>query len=115
MDAPNLLLPMIIVGLFFVVPRLAISAGRAGDVVAQLFVPPNRGLGWPHGVQESDEPWGWHVGPTGGGPDDPGSEPDEAVLLELVDVVDLDASERRDARPIEVHRVRPTRPHRLAA
>lgn len=31
----------------------------AGDVMASLFVPPDRALGWPHGVQESDEPWGW--------------------------------------------------------
>jgi len=26
---------------------------------ASLFVPPDRTLGWPHGVQESDAPWGW--------------------------------------------------------
>jgi hypothetical protein len=33
--------------------------GRSSDVMASLFVPPDLRLGWPHGVQESDEPWGW--------------------------------------------------------
>ena len=32
---------------------------RAGDGLAVLFVPPDRALGWPRGVQETDEPWGW--------------------------------------------------------
>ena len=35
------------------------SLGPTGDVLATLFVPPDRKLPWPHGVQESDEPWGW--------------------------------------------------------
>ena len=55
------------------------SAGRAGDGIAALFVPPNRTLGWPDGVQESDEPWGWRSGPrptmappTSAGDDDGG-------------------------------------------
>ncbi len=48
-----------------------VSVSRAGDGVATLFVPPDRALGWPRGVQEGDEPWGWHgtpptrVGPPG--------------------------------------------------
>ena len=32
---------------------------RTGELMASLFVPPDRSLGWPHGVQERDEPWGW--------------------------------------------------------
>ena len=45
------------------------SAGRAGDAMAALFVPPDRALGWPHGVQESDEPWGWRPGAPAFDPD----------------------------------------------
>jgi hypothetical protein len=112
MDTPNLLLPMIIVGLFFVLPRVAVSAGHAGDVVAQLFVPPNRSLGWPHGVQESDEPWGWHGGPPDRGSDRPG-DPDALVVFEVFDVVDL--SWTGDGLVVDVRPVPPTRPHRLAA
>ncbi|HEX2756584.1 MAG TPA: hypothetical protein VHM48_14040 [Candidatus Limnocylindrales bacterium] len=37
------------------------SLGRAADSMATLFVPPDRTLGWPRGVQESDEPWGWRA------------------------------------------------------
>jgi hypothetical protein len=33
---------------------------RAEAGFASLFVPPDRTLGWPRGVQESDAPWGWH-------------------------------------------------------
>src|SRR3954468_6523544 len=111
MDAPNLPLALLMLGLFFAVPRLAVSAGQVGDVVAQLFVPPNRGLGWPHGVPESDEPWGWHVGPSGGGPGERGPELDDSVLFELVEVVDLDTSRTPDGLPIEVHPVPSTPPH----
>ena len=39
--------------------RVAVAFGRSSDVMASLFVPPDRTLGWPIGVQESDEPWGW--------------------------------------------------------
>ena len=47
--------------------RLVVAAaGSTGDVMATLFVPPDRALGWPHGVQESDEPWGWRrAAPSG--------------------------------------------------
>jgi hypothetical protein len=41
------------------------SAGRTSDVMATLWVPPDLALGWPRGVQESDEPWGWHAPPVG--------------------------------------------------
>jgi hypothetical protein len=36
------------------------SLDRAEQGFASLFVPPDHRLGWPRGVQESDEPWGWH-------------------------------------------------------
>ena len=41
--------------------------GRAGDAMAALFVPPDQALGWPRGVQEGDEPWGWR-GSVSAGP-----------------------------------------------
>ncbi|MBA2719482.1 MAG: hypothetical protein H0U52_09625 [Chloroflexi bacterium] len=45
-------------GLF--IGRHVIGAlSRSSDVMASLFVPPDRTIGWPIGVQESDEPWGW--------------------------------------------------------
>jgi hypothetical protein len=37
------------------------SLDRSEHGFASLFVPPDRDLGWPHGVQESDEPWGWRA------------------------------------------------------
>jgi hypothetical protein len=112
MDTPNLLLPMIIVGLFFVLPRVAVSAGHAGDVVAQLFVPPNRGLGWPHGVQEGDEPWGWH-GETPHGGSDRSADPEALGVVDLFEVVDLPWT--GDGLIVDVRPVPTTRPHRLAA
>jgi hypothetical protein len=39
------------------------SMDRAESGFASLWVPPDRTLGWPHGVQESDEPWAWRKGP----------------------------------------------------
>ena len=37
---------------------------RAGDGIATLFGPQNHTLGWPRGVQESDEPWAWRTPQT---------------------------------------------------
>jgi hypothetical protein len=37
---------------------------RAGDGIATLFGPQNHTLGWPRGVQESDEPWAWRMPQT---------------------------------------------------
>jgi hypothetical protein len=61
MDAPSLVtLAAVVAAAVVFVPRLLLeSAGRASDGIAQLFIPPDRTLGWPHGVQESDAPWGW--------------------------------------------------------
>jgi hypothetical protein len=59
-DPARLTLTFAILVLGIGLGRFVLSLGRAGDVMAALFVPPDRSLGWPHGVQESDEPWGWH-------------------------------------------------------
>src|SRR4051794_36209728 len=61
MDAPSLVtLAAVVAAAVVIVPRVVLeSAGRASDGIAQLFVPPDRTLGWPHGVQEGDDPWGW--------------------------------------------------------
>jgi len=60
MDAPSLLtFAIVALGIWFVPRLLFESVGRASDGISQLFVPPDRSLGWPHGVQESDAPWGW--------------------------------------------------------
>jgi hypothetical protein len=76
MDPARLTLTFAILVLGIGLGRFVLSLGRAGDVMAALFVPPDRTLGWPHGVQESDEPWGWHEpmnaapAPAGGGESD---------------------------------------------
>src|SRR5262245_56488280 len=83
MDITNVVaLVFLAVAVWLVARPLVQSVGTAGDVMAQLFVPPNRTLGWPHGVQESDAPWGWRSSsgvvdsPTIGGPfDGPDLEP----------------------------------------
>ena len=58
------------------------TIGATGDVMATLFVPPDRTLGWPHGVQESDEPWAWRGGAAaaipGGRPTDGADPPADA-------------------------------------
>ncbi|HEY7970713.1 MAG TPA: hypothetical protein VID95_12015 [Candidatus Limnocylindrales bacterium] len=61
MDAPSLVtLAAVVVAAVVIVPRVVLeSAGRASDGIAALFVPPDRALGWPRGVQEGDDPWGW--------------------------------------------------------
>ena len=60
MDASRLLITFTILLAGAGISRFVVTTmGRAGDVMATLFVPPDRALGWPRGVQESDEPWGW--------------------------------------------------------
>ena len=41
--------------------RALTTLGHASDCMASLFVPPDRSLGWPHGVQEQDAPWSWQA------------------------------------------------------
>jgi hypothetical protein len=116
MDAPHLLVPIAFLVLLIVLPPLAYQAiGRTGDVMAQLFVPPDQALGWPHGIQESDEPWGWRPGPNLSDPSDPqwaGGGGDEPAVFEVVDLGD---SSTLDGLVIEVGPVPRERPHRAAA
>jgi hypothetical protein len=60
MDAPDLVALVVCVAALFIAPRLLLRGVSLSDGIAQLFVPPDRTLGWPRGVQESDDPWGWH-------------------------------------------------------
>jgi hypothetical protein len=65
MDAPSFVtFAIVALGVWFVPRLLFESVGRASDGISQLFVPPDRSLGWPHGVQESDAPWGWRSTPA---------------------------------------------------
>ena len=67
MDASRLTVAFALLGIGYVVGRFVVtSLSGAGDVMASLFVPPDRSLGWPRGVQERDEPWGWRDGPGRG-------------------------------------------------
>ncbi|HZC32496.1 MAG TPA: hypothetical protein VE640_04325 [Candidatus Bathyarchaeia archaeon] len=56
---PNPILIVAVLVVLTVASRMMTSLGRASDVMASLFVPPDRALGWPHGVQEQDAPWSW--------------------------------------------------------
>jgi hypothetical protein len=71
---------------------------RAEAGFASLFVPPDRTLGWPRGVQESDAPWGWH----------PPLEPLEAEASEPI--ADIDPHAPRPAIVRHGSYVEPTRP-----
>ncbi|HET9615474.1 MAG TPA: hypothetical protein VFP22_11740 [Candidatus Limnocylindrales bacterium] len=88
MDPPSLFVALAIVAAIVVFPRLVAAAGQTSDVIAQLFVPPDRALGWPHGVQEGDDPWGWRevLAP------DPEPPADEGGSPLIVEVVDADSS-----------------------
>jgi hypothetical protein len=64
MDASRLALTVAFLLIAFGLGRFVLAtAGRAGEGMATLFVPPDRTLGWPLGVQESDEPWAWQPPP----------------------------------------------------
>ena len=113
MDTPNLLVLLTVSVLLIVAPRVAYrTVGLTGDFFAQLFVPPDRALGWPRGVQESDAPWGWN----------PAAMPDADVGLEAApdlgeprgpDTLDLGAlpDVRTGSYVVPVHPVEPTRAH----
>jgi hypothetical protein len=53
--------------------RVLAQLGVASDLMASLFVPPDRALGWPHGVQEQDTPWSWR--PPSASHAEPGPSP----------------------------------------
>ena len=60
MDLVQLTQLVTIGALLFVGSRRALRVfDRAEAGFASLFVPPDRTLPWPRGVQESDSPWGW--------------------------------------------------------
>lgn len=62
------LTPILFVAIFLIAAggagRLLAQLGVASDLMASLFVPPDRALGWPHGVQEQDTPWTWRLPPA---------------------------------------------------
>jgi hypothetical protein len=108
MDTPNLLIPAALVLILVFVPRILMqSVGRASDGIAQLFVPPDRALGWPRGVQESDEPWAWRE-PAAGSRDATTAEPPVPDLVELIDV-SFERAAVRDALIVKVRAVQPRR------
>src|SRR5258705_10308077 len=80
MDAARLLMTFTILLIGIGISRFVVTTmGRAGDVMATLFVPPDQALGWPRGVQESDEPWGWRRSTAAGSsrPVDRGDDDDD--------------------------------------
>jgi hypothetical protein len=82
MDAP--LIQLLTIGaLLFLVARFGLHSFEQAEAgFASLFVPPNRTLPWPRGVQESDSPWAWR----------PGSPVDDGTASEVeLPAVDLDA------------------------
>ena len=62
MDASRLAVTFAVLMIAYGLGRFVVlSLSRAGDGMATLFVPPDRALGWPRGVQERDEPWAWRL------------------------------------------------------
>jgi hypothetical protein len=68
---PNPILIVAVLAVLAVAGRMMTSLGRASDVMASLFVPPDRALGWPHGVQEQDAAWSWRSTAPAAEPDLP--------------------------------------------
>lgn len=95
MDVPNVIAVAVTVAAVLLAPRLLLDGvGLVGDGIAQLFVPPDRALGWPHGVQEGDDPWGWREpAPTSFAADRVAPELDvgNADVLDVSGVVAIDA------------------------
>jgi hypothetical protein len=81
------------------------SVGTAGDVLAQLFVPPNLALGWPRGIQESDAPWGWQAPTPGPDPEEIGG-PTDWPGEGLIDLDELTLPIRAGSYVVPVQRVR---------
>jgi len=53
--------------------RTLAQLGLASDLMASLFVPPDRALGWTHGVQEQDVSWTWRPPQARTDPSEPAS------------------------------------------
>ena len=66
MDASHLTQTFALAAVALAIGRFVLmSAGRAGDGVAGLFVSSDRSLGWTPGAQAIDEPWAWRRPTTG--------------------------------------------------
>lgn len=104
MDVP--LAQLLTIGaLLFIVARFGLHSFEQVEAgFASLFVPPDRTLPWPRGVQESDNPWGWR--PAAHADDDSAPEVD-------LPSADLDAivAGAGSAAPGHSHYVEP--PHRV--
>jgi hypothetical protein len=62
MDASPITQALILFALATATTRFVLTPlARAGDGIATLFGPQDQTLGWPRGVQESDEPWAWRI------------------------------------------------------
>ena len=104
MDFP--LTQLLTVGaLLFVVARFALHSFEQVEAgFASLFVPPDRTLPWPRGVQESDSPWGWR----------PPLPADDGVSPELdLPAVDLDAIVAASGSAASGHSYYVEPPHRV--
>lgn len=95
--------------LLLMLPRLVLQAvGRSGHGVARLFLPPVGISGWPHGVQERDERWGWRR-PSPPPIAVPPVEPDGVSDLSFIDIGDpaakgglvVDVGPVRRGRPVD--------------
>ena len=112
MDPTNVVaLAFVAAGAWLVSRPLFQSVGVAGDAVAQLFVPPDRALGWPRGVQESDAPWAWRA--PAASFDIEGRSDSPVALDAEAEPVDIDALPpvRAGSFVVPVQRVRRSRPH----
>ena len=84
MDAAQLTELITIGALLFLSMRTVLrTLDRAETGFASLFVPPDRTLPWPRGVQESDSPWGWRppMPVIEGAGEDDGSPADLAAAM----------------------------------
>ena len=62
MDASPITQAIILFALVTAATRFIVAPlARASDGIATLFGPQSHTLGWPRGVQESDEPWAWRT------------------------------------------------------
>ena len=92
--------------------RALTTLGHACDCMASLFVPPDRSLGWPHGVQEQDAPWSWQSA----APSADGEVPAAAVATErLMPMIHRGTSIRLRKRALSEHQRRRERGREAAA
>ncbi len=112
MDPSSLVAIVVLVAVVWFGPRVLLeSVGRASDGIAQLFVPPDRALGWPRGVQERDEPWAWRtVAASSAAADGTREESTTSVEPSMIELVDapfpFEAAAANDALIVRVGAVR---------